>query len=218
MGTKMQGENILHITAADLDADNVYIGGADVSGYDGSIEIAADLGVVRFKASLVAKLRIRALAGSGIEADSGIKAGRGIEAGWGIKAGSGIEAGWGIKAGGGIEAGWGIKAGSGIKAGWGIKAGDGIEAGSGIKAGWGIEAGSGIKAGGGIKAGSGIKAGFSITSKWVSARLRIFAGLCMWRAPTPEEMKIRAELRGGVIAFGVHEPMVCADAETKPEA
>ena len=78
------------------------------------------------------------------------------------------------------------KAGSGIKAGWGI------EAGEGIKAGWGIEAGEGIKAGSGIKAGWGIK-----------AKLRIFAGLIMWRLPNPEELKITCKkLESGTIAFG----------------
>jgi hypothetical protein len=36
----------------------------------------------------------------------------------------------------------------------------------------------------------------------IEARLRIFAGLCAWKLPEPEEMEIRAELRNGVIAFG----------------
>ena len=92
---------ILKITAADLDKDGFYIGQADATNFAGHIEIAADLGWVRFKAALRAAGYIRALAGSGI------KAGEGIEAGWGIKAGSGIKAGDGIKAGGGIEAGEG---------------------------------------------------------------------------------------------------------------
>ena len=84
------------------------------------------------------------------------------------------------KAGSGIKAGWGIEAGEGIKAGWGIEAGEGIKAGSGIKAGWGIEAGSGIE-----------------------AKLRIFAGLIMWRLPNPEELKITCKkLESGTIAFG----------------
>ena len=90
------------------------------------------------------------------------------------------------KAGSGIEAGWGIEAGSDIKAGWGIKAGEGIEAGWGIKAGWGIEA------------------GLKISAKWITAKLRIFAGLCLWRIPTEEETEVAAELREGVIAFGKH--------------
>ena len=113
-------------------------------------------------------------------------AGSGIEAGEGIKAGEGIEAGSGIKAGDGIEAGWGIKAGSGIEAGWGI------EAGSGIEAGWGI------------------KAGFSIACKFLSVRLRIFAGLVSWRLPKPDEDEIRGELRNGTIAFGKHVPPAVA--------
>jgi hypothetical protein len=55
-----------------------YIGTEDVSDYDGSIEITADLGCVRFSGNLKAKGFIRALSGSGISAGSG------IEAGWGI--------------------------------------------------------------------------------------------------------------------------------------
>ena len=81
-------------------------------------------------------------------------------------------------------------------------------------AGSGIEAGDGIKAGDGIEAGWGIEAGLSITAKWLSARLRIFAGLCAWRLPTPEETEIRAEVRGGAVAFGtVVAPVEGADAE-----
>ena len=177
----------LTITAADLDADGVYIGTTDVTNFDGHIEIAADLGRVRFGLSLNAKGGIRALAGSGIEAGEGIEAGSGIEAGEGIKAG------------------WGIEAGSGIKAGEGIKAGSDIEAGSGIKAGWGIKAGSRIEA------GEGIKAGLSISAKFITADLRIFAGLCSWRIPNNDEMQIRAVVRRGVVAFGEVVPVVAED-------
>ena len=76
----------LTITAADLDAYGFYAGSADVSNYQGNIEIVADLGWVRFKASLGATGSIFAFAGSGIKAGEGIKAGSGIEAGWGIEA------------------------------------------------------------------------------------------------------------------------------------
>ena len=86
--------------------------------------------------------------------------------------------------------------GEGIEAGRGIEAGEGIKAVEGIKAGWGIEAGSGIKA------GDGIEAGLSISAKWVSAKLRIFAGLCMWRSLRPGEDVVRAEVRNGTVAFG----------------
>ena len=126
----------LNITKADLNERNEYIGATDVSDFAGHIEIAADLGRVKFKASIAVKGRIRALAGSG------------------------------------------------------ISAGDGISA------------GSGISAGDGISAGSGISAGLSVAAKWIEARLRIFAGLCDWKLPEPEEMEIRAELRKGVVAFG----------------
>ena len=108
----------LTITAADLDAYGFYAGSADVSNYQGHIEIVADLGWVRFKASLGATGSICAFAGSG------------------------------------IEAGWGIKA------------------------------------------------GFSISAKILTARLRIFAGLCAWRLPTPEEMQIHVEVLSGTVAFG----------------
>ena len=74
---------------------------------------------------------------------------------------------------------------------WGIEAGDGIEAGCSIKAGDGIEA------------GCGIKAGLSITGKWISSRLRIFAGLMIWKKPTVEETQINVEeVKQGEICFG----------------
>ena len=68
----------------------------------------------------------------------------------------------------------------------------------------GIEAGSGIKAGEGIEAGWGIKAGFSILCQaGLAAKLRIFAGLCIWRSPELEEQVIEcAELTEGTVCFG----------------
>ena len=72
-----------------------------------------------------------------------------------------------------------------------------FEAGDGIEAGWGIEAGLGIEAGCGIQAGCGI------TCKTLSSKLRIFAGLCLWRKPTDKELEIRCEeLLSGEICFG----------------
>src|SRR3990167_223368 len=170
---------IYTIKKLDLDSNNFYRGTEDLNDFAGAIEADENLGQVRFELSLKAKFHILFKAGSG------------------IKAGDGIEAGCGIKAGGSIEAGSGIEAGCGIKAGWSIEAGDGI------KAGWSIEAGDGIKAGCGIKAGDGIKAGCGIKAKKISARLRIFAGLCIWRLPTKEEKQIKCEiLESGEIAFG----------------
>jgi hypothetical protein len=143
------------------------------SNFDGHVEADENLELVKFKSSFTALGYIY------------------------FKAGSGIEAGEGI------EAGWGIKAGEGIEAGWGIEAGLGIEAGSGIKAGWGIEAGEGIKAGEGIEAGGGIEAGLSIICKTISAKFRIFAGLCIWKLPEQNETEIKTEeLISGTIAFG----------------
>jgi len=116
----------------------------------------------------------------------------------------------------GFKAGSGIKAGDGIEAGGGIKAGCGIEAGGGIEAGSGIEAGGGIKAGGGIEAGSGIEAGWGISAKTISSKLRIFAGLCLWRLPTKEECQIRAKLLSGTIAFGeLVEPVELQEVKNK---
>ena len=81
--------------------------------------------------------------------------------------------------------------------------GTGIEAGRGIQAGGGIEAGGGIQARWGIEAGEGIEAGLSICCKGLSAKLRIFAGLCIWRIPTPEEQEIVCELlESGTICYG----------------
>lgn len=54
--------------------------------FDGAIEIAENLGSVRFCFGISATRYIWAKAGSGIEA------GEGIEAGWGIKASRGIAA------------------------------------------------------------------------------------------------------------------------------
>ena len=74
---------ILKITKEMLDAENNYIGEQSVSDFDGSIEISAALGYVRFGSVKVSGFII-ALAGSG------------IKAGWGIEAGSGIESGEGF--------------------------------------------------------------------------------------------------------------------------
>ena len=60
-----------------------------------------------------------------------------------------------------------------------------------IAYGCGISAGGGISAGDGISAGWGISAGLTIIAKYISSKLRIFAGLCVWRRPTEEEMKIK---------------------------
>ena len=89
----------LLITKEHLDDENYYIGKKDVTNFDGNITIDKNLGLVRFKKSIILNGTLVARAGTGIEAGYGIKAGDGIEAGTGIKAGWGIEAGYGIKAG-----------------------------------------------------------------------------------------------------------------------
>ena len=175
----METNDTLKLTRADFDADNNYIGKHDLSRITQNLEIEANLGWLKFKGSINTTKSIVALSGSGIEAGSCIEAGEGIEAGSGIKAGSCIKAGWDIEAGSCIKAGEGIEAGEGIKAGWDIKASWGIEAGEGIEAGWGIEAGEGI-----------------------ISKLRIFAGLCLWRKPKEEEMQIKAKIVEGEVCFG----------------
>lgn len=72
------------------------------------------------------------------------------------------------------------------------------------KAGSGIKAGEGIKAGWGIEAGLGIKAGLSVSCKTIlNIGLRIFAGLCLWKTPSDEEMEIRCgKLEHGEVCYG----------------
>lgn len=101
------------------------------------------------------------------------------------------------------RAGSGIEAGSNIETGGSIEAGEGIEAGGSIEAGQGIEAGAGIEAGSNIVTGGSIKAGFSIIAKFISCKLRIFAGSCLWKIPSESEMEIKAEVRSGTIAYGI---------------
>ena len=74
--------------------------------------------------------------------------------------------------------------------------------GSGISAWWGISAGGGISAGSGISAGWGISAGLTIIAKYISSKLRIFAGICRWRIPEDSETEIRAEKVEGKVCFG----------------
>ncbi len=89
-----------------------------------------------------------------------------------------------------------------IEAGEGIKANGNISAASNIKAGWSIEAGGRVSSGSEIKTEGGIIAGFSIRAKTISSD-RIFAGLCSWRSPTPEEKQIRCEkLLSGTVEYG----------------
>ena len=80
------------VTAADV-KDGQYVGSEIDTAFgvvlEGHLDIAAGLGWVRF-VRLCVRGRIRALAGSGIEAGWGIEAGEGIEAGWGITAGLSI--------------------------------------------------------------------------------------------------------------------------------
>ena len=86
-----------------------------------------------------------------------------------------------------------------IEAGSSIKAGESIEAGLSIEAGWSIEAGRSIKAGESIKAGWSIRCKEDLTVK-----LRIFAGLCAWRLPEPEEQVVEcAKLTKGTVCFGM---------------
>ena len=75
-------------------------------------------------------------------------------------------------------------------------------AGSSIEAGGSIEAGESIEAGGSIEAGLGIEAGLSITcTSMLFSKLRIFAGVCLWKLPSDDENTIRC---GKVEAHSVH--------------
>ena len=66
-----------------------------------------------------------------------------------------------------------------------------------------VEAGVYLQVRGRIEAGEGIKAGLTITAKWLSVKLRIFAGICGWKIPAREEQVIDAEVRSGLVAHGV---------------
>ena len=44
---------------------------------------------------------------------------------------------------------------------------------------------------------------FKLFDKFISSKLRIFAGICLWKFPTPEEKQIKVEkVKMGEIAFG----------------
>ncbi len=60
------------------------------------------------------------------------------------------------------------------------------------------------EAGSGIEAGEGIKAGFTIFCKLaLNIRLRIFAGLTIYKKPTKQEMQITCgKLEKGEVCFG----------------
>lgn len=84
-----------------------------------------------------------------------------------------------------------------------------------FKHGSGIEAGDEIEAGYGIKAGDGIEAGLAIVAKTISSSLRIMAGTCAWKIPTPEETEIRVEkVLSGEIYCG---KLVIINPTPKPE-
>jgi len=59
-----------------------------------------------------------------------------------------------------------------------------------------------VNAGSSLEVGGSLKVGLSITAKWISCEFRIFAGLCDWKIPSPEEMRINAEVRKGIVCFG----------------
>ena len=106
----------------------------------------------------------------------------------------------GVRATGRIRclSGSGIKAGRSIEAGWSVVAGGSVEAGESVEAGGSVEAGWSVEAGGSVVAGG------SIVARFLSVRLRIFAGLVAWRLPEPSECEVRAEIRSGTLAHGTH--------------
>ena len=59
-----------------------------------------------------------------------------------------------------------------------------------------------IEAGSGIEAGWGVEAGLQITAKMITAKLRIFAGICIWKIPSSTEMTISAQRVEGTVSFG----------------
>ena len=65
-----------------------------------------------------------------------------------------------------------------------------------------LKVGESLEVGWSLKVGGSLKVGLSITAKWISCEFRIFAGLCDWKIPSPEEMRINAEVRKGIVCFG----------------
>lgn len=139
-----------------------------------------------------------------VRAKWGIKA-RKINAGGDIEAGKDIIVSNSIIASGGIKSvnGSVVSYNSSIIAGNNIVAYGLIKAGGSIKAGLGIDAGCAIRASAGIVSGLGIKAGLGITAKWISAKLKIFAGICWWKNTDIDEKTIKVkEVKNGEIACG----------------
>jgi len=194
----------LKITAADVDADGNYTGAADVTDWPGHIVIAEGLGTVLFATSLRAKGRIVAGADSGIESALDIEAGEGIGVGLGVKAGRNIKAKWSVVAG--LD----VKSGRDIVSDFGS-----VVAGRAIAAMWSVTAALHIVAGRGVMAGLSVKAGLSVCAQWVLSNNLTFDGPGEWRTLSAEEIKIRAELRGGTIAYGVHvaPPAACKERQ-----
>lgn len=209
----------IRLTSIDFERSGLsassYRGQHDFSQCNGNVEIDSNLGLVRFPV-LRTRGSITALDGTSIKVDGELAAGGGIKAGWdilageGIRAGKGIEAGGEIKSGGDIIAGWQLSADQGIAAIKNIKAATNIKSGTSIEAGGSIEAGAGIKAGWGVKAanditaGEGLEAGLAVQcSGTLRVRLRVFAGLSLWRLPSEAEQKILcSKFEGGAIAHG----------------
>lgn len=209
------------ITKTDLDADNFYIGDFDPEHFNCNLEADGDLGRIKFKRDLRVQGHIDFPERTGIEVLGDIEArGGSITVGCGIIATGTIDASKNIKAGSGIQAGHVIR-GEDISAGRSIistreitaygslTAGEGIFSGRSIFAERTISCGRGITAGevlssrANISAGQGIQAGFYISCNDLSSELRIFAGICRFRLPRPEEMEIRVKkLVRGEIAFG----------------
>jgi len=88
-----------------------------------------------------------------------------------------------------------------------------IVAGRAIRATWSVTAALHIVARRGVMAGLSVKAGISVCAQWVYSNNLIFNGPGEWRTLSADEMEIRAELRGGTIAYGTH---IAPPAATDP--
>ena len=149
----------LKITKADLNERNEYAV-ADSLEFRGSVEVEANLGVVRIRGRAIVVGALSVNAGSSLEVGGSLKVGSSLEVGGSLEVGSSLEVGWSLEVGESLEVGWSLKV------------------------------------------GGSLKVGLSITAKWISCEFRIFAGLCDWKIPSPEEMRINAEVRKGIVCFG----------------
>jgi len=199
---------ILTLTSADF-RDGQYVKNSGLLNFDGHVEIAANLGVIRLNKILV-KGRLVIKEGTFLETDWSITAGGSIVSDGSIKSGGFIDSGRELTAGGSILAEWyidsvgSIKVGGTITVGGSINSGGRITAGGSITAGGRITADLAIYSGGSIASGEGISAALSIECRHIlKFKYHCFAGICTWEKIDADDKKITCgKIEGGTVLHG----------------